>query len=84
MNFYISCLFSRLERDSNIELKYGGNLECWKRICAVQNIKAMFWRRAYFLYGKKLLYVQLFRNSVKEVKVMENDFLNTTKSYVNL
>ena len=36
-----------------IELKYGDDLECWMRICAVQNIEAMFWRRAYFLYGKK-------------------------------
>ena len=36
-----------------IELKYRGNLECWMRICAVQNIETMFWRRVYFMYGKK-------------------------------
>ena len=32
----------------------------------------------------QLLYVQLLRNSVKEGKEMENDFLNTTKPNVNL
>ena len=32
----------------------------------------------------QLLYVQLVRNNVKEGKEMENDFLNTTKSNVNL
>ena len=32
----------------------------------------------------QLLYVQLVRNSVKQGKEMENDFLNTTKSNVNL
>ena len=32
----------------------------------------------------QLLYVQLLRNSVKEGKEMENDFLNTTKLNVNL
>ena len=32
----------------------------------------------------QLLYVQLVRNSIKEGKEMENDFLNTTKPNVNL
>ena len=59
-------------------------------ICEVQNIEAMFTRRVYFLYGKKSAVVRavsqkhMVRNSVNEGKEMENDFLNTTKSNVNL
>ena len=56
------------------------------RICAVQNIEAMFLKVCLLLVWQKVscLYVQLVRNSVKEGKGMENDFLNTTKSNVNL
>ena len=46
--------------------------------------------RVFFLYGKKSAVAcavsqkHMVRNSVKEGKEMENDFLNTTKSNVNL
>ena len=50
-------------------------------ICTVQNIEAMF---TSCTAKSQLLYVLLVRNSLKEGKEMENDFLNTTKSNVNL